>query len=96
MDNQIETYIIHMRFGKEFTTQRGWTTCWKDMEKGYCVSISLFIGDIFVYSVSYDIYYWKIFSTINDVKNHLCNWVGDQLINDCLVMCIEKDIFQNL
>ena len=26
------------------------------------------------------------------IKNELCNRMGDQWMNDCLIVCIEKDV----
>ena len=36
------------------------------------------------------------FSTMNIIKNRLCNQIGDQWMNDCLVTYIEKDIFKTI
>ena len=38
----------------------------------------------------------RAFSAINIIKNRLCNRIGDQWMNDCLVTYIEKDIFQTI
>jgi len=38
----------------------------------------------------------RVFSAIRLVKNHLRNRMGDQLLNDCLVTFIERDIFSNV
>ena len=35
----------------------------------------------------------RAFSTMNIIKNRLCNQIGDQWMNDCFVTYIEKDIF---
>ena len=33
---------------------------------------------------------------MNIIINRLCNQIGDQWMNDCLVTYIEKDIFKNI
>ena len=38
----------------------------------------------------------RAFSTMNIIKNRLRNQIGDQWINDCLVIYIEKDIFKTI
>ena len=38
----------------------------------------------------------RAFSVINIIKNRLCNRIGDQWMNDCLVTYIEKDIFKSI
>ena len=38
----------------------------------------------------------RAFSTMNIIKNRLCNKIGDQWMNDCLVTYIEKDIFKTI
>ena len=35
-------------------------------------------------------------SAMNIIKNRLCNQIGDQWMNDCLVTYIEKDIFKTI
>lgn len=38
----------------------------------------------------------RVFSTMNLVKNKLRNSMGDQILNDCLVTFIERDIFSKV
>ena len=38
----------------------------------------------------------RAFSAINIIKNRLCNRIGDQWMNDCLVTYIEKDIYKTI
>ena len=33
---------------------------------------------------------------IKFIKNRLCNQMGDQWMNDCLVTYIEKDVFDSI
>ena len=38
----------------------------------------------------------RAFSTMNIIKNWLCNQIGDQWMNDCLITYIEKDKFKTI
>ena len=38
----------------------------------------------------------RAFSAMNIIKNQLRNRIGDQWMNDCLVIYIEKDIFKTI
>ncbi|KAL8507203.1 hypothetical protein ACS0TY_017928 [Phlomoides rotata] len=38
----------------------------------------------------------KAFSTMTYVKNKLQNSIGDQILNDCLVTYIERDVFSKI
>ena len=38
----------------------------------------------------------RAFLAMNIIKNRLHNQIGDQLMNDCLVTYIEKDIFKTI
>lgn len=38
----------------------------------------------------------RVFSTMNLVKTKLKNSMGNQVLNDCLVTFIERDIFLNI
>ena len=38
----------------------------------------------------------RTFSAMNIIKNQLRNRIGDQWMNDCLVIYIEKDIFKTI
>ena len=38
----------------------------------------------------------RVFSAMNLVKNKLRNSMGDQVLNDCLVTFIERDIFSKV
>lgn len=35
-------------------------------------------------------------SAMHAIKNQLCNWMGDERMNDCLVAYIKKDIFNSI
>ena len=38
----------------------------------------------------------RVFSGLNLVKNQMRNHMGDELLNDCLVTFIEREIFSNI
>ena len=38
----------------------------------------------------------RVFSAMNIVKSKLCNRMGDQWMNDCLVTYIESDVFDTI
>jgi hypothetical protein len=38
----------------------------------------------------------RVFSAMTLVKNHLRNHMSENLLNDCLVTFIERDIFSNV
>jgi hypothetical protein len=38
----------------------------------------------------------RVFSTMNIVKNRLCNRMRDKWMNNCLVTYVENDIFQTI
>ena len=38
----------------------------------------------------------RVFSGLNLVKNQMRNHMGDELLNDCLVIFIEREIFSNI
>ena len=38
----------------------------------------------------------RVFSAMNIIKSRLCNWMGDQWMNDCLIIYIEKYIFKTI
>ena len=38
----------------------------------------------------------RVFSAMNIVKNPLCNQMGDQWMNESLIVYIEKDVFDTI
>ena len=38
----------------------------------------------------------RVFSGLNLVKNQMRNHMGDELLNDCLVTFLEREIFSNI
>ena len=62
----------------------------------FCVYINLYapkVGFDFAYCYNY---HRKGFSVVNIVKNRLQNRMEDTWMNDCLVTCIEKNIFREI
>jgi hypothetical protein len=99
LDNQLETYIIDMRYSEKFATLKGIGQLAKkmvEMKKNITyplvyslVTLSLILP---VATVTVE----RAFSAMNIVKNRLCNRMGDQWMNDCLVTYIEKDTFKTI
>ena len=38
----------------------------------------------------------RAFSTMKFIKNDLRNWMGDEFMNDCMITCIERNIFRGI
>ena len=38
----------------------------------------------------------RAFSTIKFIKNDLRNWMGDEFMNNCMVIYIERDVFRGI
>lgn len=99
LDNQLETYIIDMHSSEEFATLKGIGQLAEKM-----VEMKKYITYTFVYSlVALSLILPVAIATIeraflamNIVKNRLRNRMGDQWMNDCLVMYIENDIFKTI
>jgi hypothetical protein len=99
LDNQLEKYIIDMRSSEEFAKLKGIGQLAKkmvEMKKNITyplvyslVTLSLILP---VATVTVE----RAFSAMNIVKNRLCNRMGDQWMNDCLVTYIEKDTFKTI
>ena len=99
LDDQLETYIHDMQSTEEFSAFRG---------IGQLVEKMVEIKKNVLYPLIYSLVTLalillvttttveRVFSTMNIIKNRLRNQIGDQWMNDCLVTCIEKDIFKTI
>ena len=95
LDIQLETYIIDMRSSEEFRELKGIS----DLAQKMVVTQK---------NLVYPLVYWlltlalilhvatatveRVFSAISIVKNRLRNRIGDQWMNDSLIVYIEKEI----
>ncbi|KAG4148117.1 hypothetical protein ERO13_D05G266650v2, partial [Gossypium hirsutum] len=95
LNNQLETYIIDMRSNREFSNLKRIQVLSKkmvDTKKNIVYPlvyrlIKLVLILLVAISVERVVYAMKV------VKNRLRNRIGDQLMNDCLITYVEKDIF---
>jgi len=99
LDNQLETYIIDMRSSDEFTILKGIGQLAEKMvemkkEIVYRLIYSLVTLSLILPVAASTVE--RVFSAMNIVKNCLRNQMGDQLMNDCLVTCIENDILKTI
>ena len=99
LDNQLKTYIHNMQSTKEFSVLKGiGQLAEKMVEMKEDVSFPL------VYSLMTLVLILPItttiveraFSALNIIKNQLHNRIGDQWMNNYLVIYIEKDIFKTI
>jgi hypothetical protein len=99
LDNELETYIIDMHSSEEFATLKGIGQLAEkmvEMKKGITYP---FVYSLVALSLILPVataIVEKTFSAMNIVKNRLRNRMGDQWMNDCLVMYIENDIFKTI
>jgi hypothetical protein len=99
LDDQLENYIIDMRSNIEFSELKGITDLAEKMVQRkkdetyplvYLLLTLALILPVATASVE------RVFSAMNIVKTRLRNRMGDQLMNDCLISYIEKDIFVSI
>ncbi len=99
LDSQLDTYILDMRSNSNFQSIKGISAL---AQKLVCMRKHI------VYPLVYQLVKLALilpvatasveraFSAMNIVKNRLRNRIGDQLMNDCLVAYIEKDVFDGI
>ena len=94
LDNQLETYIHDMQSTEEFSAFRGIGQLVEKMvEMKKNISYPLVCSLV---TLALILLVERVFSVMNIIKNRLCNQIGDQWMNDCLVTYIEKDIFKTI
>ena len=96
LDNQLETYILDVRSSKQFVELKGIGDLARKMVETqrnqvyplvYLLLTLAVILPVATASVE------RVFSAMNIVKNRLRNRMGDEWMNDNLIVYIEKDIF---
>ena len=97
--NQLETYIHDMQPIEEFSAFKGIGQLVKKMVEmkknvSYPLVYSLMTLALILLVATATVE--RAFSAMNIIKNQLCNQIGDQWMNDCLVTYIEKDIFKTI
>ena len=99
LDNQLETYILDVRSSKQFVELKGIGDLAKKMIETkrnqvyplvYLLLTLALILPVATASVE------RVFSAMNIVKNRLRNRMGDEWMNDNLIVYIEKDIFDKV
>ena len=99
LEDQLETYIFDVRSNEEFVGLKRLRDLAKKMvetkkDKVYPL-VYLLITLALVLPVA-TATVERVFSGMNIVKNRLRNRMGDQLMNDNLIVYIEKDIFYSI
>ena len=99
LNDQLETYIIDMRSSSEFFELKGISDLAQKMveTKRHIVYplVYLLVTLALVLPVA-TATVERTFSAMNIVKNRLRNRMGDQWMNDYLLVYIEKDIFDTI
>ena len=99
LDNQLEIYIHDMQSIEEFSTFRGIGQIVEkmvEMKKNVSYPLVYLLVTLALILLVATATVERVFSTMNIIKNRLCNQIGDQWMNDCLVTYIEKDIFKTI
>ncbi|XP_061345684.1 uncharacterized protein LOC133291440 [Gastrolobium bilobum] len=82
LEYKLDTYIFDMQSDPSFLNLQGITDLAKRM-----LALTLPVATAYVE---------RAFSAMKYIKTALCNWMGDEWLNDCLVPYIEKDVFDNI
>ena len=99
LEIQLETYIMDMRDSEEFSGLKGISELAKRMvetKKSELYSLVFLLVTLFLILSVATATVERSFSAMNIVKNRLRNWMGDQWLNDSLVVYVEKDIFDSI
>ena len=99
LDNQLQTYIVDMPSNDEFLELKGiWDLARKMVEKNKDVIYTLvyllvkLVLTLPVATATVE----RSFSAMKYIKNELRNRMGDQWLNDCLTVYIEKEIARRI
>ncbi|XP_060974064.1 uncharacterized protein LOC115695026 [Cannabis sativa] len=96
LDDQLETYIIDMRSSDEFMGLKGIGDLAQMMVHTRRNGVHTLVYRLLTLSLLLPVVTTtveRVFSAMNIVKNRLWNRMGDQLMNDILLVYIEKDVF---
>ena len=99
LDNQLEIYIHDMQSIEEFSAFRGIRQLVEkmvEMKKNVSYPLVYSLVTLALILLVTTATVERAFSTMNIIKNRLCNQIRDQWMNDCLVTYIEKDIFKTI
>ena len=99
LNDQLETYIIDMRSRSEFSELKGISDFAQKMVETKRRIVYSFVYLLVTLALVIPVataIVEKTFSAMNIVKNRLRNQMGDQWMNDHLLVYIEKDIFDTI
>ena len=99
LDNQLEIYIHDMQSIEEFSAFRGIRQLVEkmvEMKKNVSYPLVYSLVTLALILLVATATVERAFSTMNIIKNRLCNQIRNQWMNDCLVTYIEKDIFNTI
>ena len=99
LNDQLETYIIDMRSISEFSELKGISDLAQKMVETKIHIVYLLVYLLVTLALVLLVTTATVertFSTMNIVKNRLRNRMGDQWMNDHLLVYIEKDIFDTI
>ncbi|KAL0009732.1 hypothetical protein SO802_004840 [Lithocarpus litseifolius] len=99
LDTQLETYIYDMRSTEEFSALKGIEQLAEkvvEMKKNVSYPLVYSLVTLTLILPVATVTVERAFSAMNIIKNRLRNRIGDQWMNDCLVIYIEKDIFKTI
>ena len=99
LDFQLENYILDVRSDRQFSEIKGIGELAKKIvrlmwDKTY--NLVYFLMRLTLPSPVVTATIERAFSAMKFIKNSLRNRMGDELMNDCLVTYIEKDIFDSI
>ncbi|GMP54230.1 hypothetical protein CsSME_00019458 [Camellia sinensis var. sinensis] len=99
LNDQLDTYIIDMLSSSEFSMLNGIADLAKKMvetgrDKVYPLVYLLLTLALILHVTSATVE--RVFSAMNIVKNRLRNRIGDEWMNDSLIVYIERDIFDGI
>ena len=98
-DNQLQTYIVDIRSNDEFLELKGIGDLARKMvetNKNVIYPLVYFLVKLVLTLLVVTTTMKRSFSAMKYIKNELHNRMGDQWMNDCLIVYIEKDITRRI
>ena len=99
LDNQLQTYIVDMCSNDEFLELKGIGDLARKMvetNKDVIYPLVYLLVKLLLTLPIATATVERSFSVMKYIKNELCNRMGDQWLNDCLTVYIEKDIARRI
>jgi hypothetical protein len=96
LENQLQTYIDDMRTSIKFTKLKGIADLAKRLVETSKHEVYPLVYMLITLALTLPVATASVeraFSAMNIVKNQMRNRMGDQWLNDCLIVYLEKDIF---